>query len=317
MNANTGANKQAGGQGSGRYSVPSAERVLVAIINNTRDLHIAREEHWYRIPVKSAPTVMDFRYMAFYQTKVFKSEGWAVRYWAEVKRRSIVSRLALLPDQPHHPRANELYHKLELGALNMREPAIISHRGRRIAFIPTTLAKFQRATEINDLFHESPLEDQLWEAFKAEHIEAERQYYLTAKQKNYCLDFALFCENGMIDVECDGDRWHIDVERAPEDNERNNALESEGWSVLRFNGYQLENEMPRCLQLVRETANRYGGLVTPEGELRYFAKGSEGNQQLNLFQETEAEYNAKTKRESAPLPPQAGGGAGGGGQDTL
>ncbi len=119
-----------------------------------------------------------------------------------------------------------------------------------------------------------------------------------SKNQNYCLDFALFCENGKVDVECDGDRWHIDPERAPEDNERNNALASEGWSVLRFNGYQLEHEMPHCLQRVRETANRYGGLVTPEGELRYYAQGDDRSQQLNLFQETEAEYNVRKTEET-------------------
>jgi len=32
-----------------------ADRVLVAVMNNRRDFEIARDEGWYRIPVKHAP----------------------------------------------------------------------------------------------------------------------------------------------------------------------------------------------------------------------------------------------------------------------
>lgn len=282
-----------------KYAVAPSQQVLVALINNGRDLQIAREAHWYRIPVKSAPRITAAaRYIAFYQTKIFGVEGWAVRYWAEIRGREIVTRRELFPDQSSHSRAEELYYKLELGEIKRREPAIISRRGRRIVFIPTTWEKFQRATEINDLFHESPLEDELWEAFKGERLEAERQYFLEAGGKTYCLDFALFCQNGKINIECDGDRWHAAVEKIPDDNERNNHLESKGWSVLRFNGKQLADEMPRCLQLVRETANQYGGVVTPEGELRYYALGGEDRgKKLNLFQESVVEYEARKSQE--------------------
>jgi hypothetical protein len=35
-------------------SLPSNERVLVAIMNNPLDFAVARDQHWYRIPVTSA-----------------------------------------------------------------------------------------------------------------------------------------------------------------------------------------------------------------------------------------------------------------------
>jgi very-short-patch-repair endonuclease len=283
--------------GRKKYEVPPSQQVLVALVNNRRDFETIQTEGWYRIPVKSAPRAVQARYVAFYLTKIFKEEGWSIRFWAEIRKRTVVKRRDLLPDDLPHPRADDEYYKLELGPLQQRNPPIISRRGRRIVFIPTTWEKFQRAKEINDLFHDSPLEDNLWEEFKRERLEAERQYYVTVQKRNYCLDFALFCEKGFVDVECDGDKWHATPEQIPEDNERNNLLESAGWSVLRFNGYQLENEMPQCLQRVRETVNRYGGLVTPEGELRYYAQGSERSKQMNLFQETAAEYEARTHSE--------------------
>ena len=283
-----------------RYDVPPSEQILVALIRSGRDLELAREAHWYRIPVKSAPVyAATAKYLAFYQPKIFKTEGWAIRYWAEVRERSIVPRYELLPDEVRHERCNEEYYKLELGELRRREPPIISRRGRRLVFIPTTLGKFERATEINDLFHDSPLEDTRYEAFREERLEAERQFYVTVDRRRFCLDFALFCQNGKINVECDGDHWHATTDKIPEDNERNNLLESAGWAVLRFNTTQLAEDMPRCLQRVRETANRYGGVVTPEGELRYYALGgADRSKQLNLFQETVAEYEARTKSEA-------------------
>ena len=53
-----------------------------------------------------------------------------------------------------------------------------------------------------------PLEDLLWAAFKLEGIEVERQRWKDDMKTHYCLDFAVFCPQRNIDVECDGDRWH-------------------------------------------------------------------------------------------------------------
>ena len=49
-------------------------KVLVAIVNNLKDMRIAREEGWYRIPVASVRKWLKDRWpprwLAFYQTKV-------------------------------------------------------------------------------------------------------------------------------------------------------------------------------------------------------------------------------------------------------
>ena len=52
--------------------------------------------------------------------------------------------------------------------------------------------------------------------------------------KTYALDFALFCKKGNLDVETDGDLWHADPQRIPEDNRRNNDLAVQGYKILRF-----------------------------------------------------------------------------------
>jgi very-short-patch-repair endonuclease len=262
------------------HHLPPQKRVLVALMNNPRDLKIAREQHWYRIPVKSAPRGMDAARLAFYQTSAFKEEKWAVRYFAEVQQCTIVKRKQLLPDEAQHPRAENDYYKLELGALQTLEKPIISQHGRRLVFISTTLEKFRRARELNDLFHESPLEDDFWKEIKRRGLEAERQLFVSINKNTYCLDFAVFCRNGQINVECDGDYWHTQRDAIVSDNVRDNALTSSGWAVLRFGTKQIRHELGECLESLWRTILRQGGL--DDGERAAFLRGEQRAQLSTL-----------------------------------
>jgi very-short-patch-repair endonuclease len=263
--------------------------VLVAILNNLLDLAVARDQHWYRIPVSSVDRWLRGRWppewLAFYQTKVFGGEAYAVNYCArvlDVRRRY---RWQLFPDQPRDEKSRRVYYQLILEPLRRLDRPIISRRWRRIVFIPTTWEKFSRAVEINDLYDESPLEDALWAALKRYQIPAERQEFVQVKDRAYALDFAIHCASGKIDVETDGDTWHADRERIPLDNLRDNALKTVGWRVLRFNTLQIRKEMDEyCLPTVVENINRLGGV--DEGRLvprRIDLDVPGGLQQLGLF----------------------------------
>jgi very-short-patch-repair endonuclease len=260
---------------------------LVAVMNNRPDLDRAQFEHWYRIPVQSAPDdVRQIRWIAFYLTKAFGPEKWSVRYWAKVLEITKTTRADLLPTEKHHPRSQNLYYRLGLGPLQVRPEAILSRRRRRIVFIPSDWKKFTAALEINDLVHGSPLEDRLWAAFKQEKIEAERQWWEGDKKTRYCLDFALFCPQRNIDVECDGDRWHINPESAAHDNARNNFLEQRGWHVLRFNTAQLTDDLPGCVRNVTTLINRCGGLMMADESIKQIPVTElDGTKQLWLFDE--------------------------------
>ncbi|MEK7730166.1 MAG: hypothetical protein AAB354_17290 [candidate division KSB1 bacterium] len=48
---------------------PARGEVLIALMNQPRDLVIAQEQHWYRIPVDKAPKRWPPKWLAFYQTK--------------------------------------------------------------------------------------------------------------------------------------------------------------------------------------------------------------------------------------------------------
>jgi very-short-patch-repair endonuclease len=195
-----------------------------------------------------------------------------------------VRRRELFPDLPGDPKAEREYFKIEFHELRPLPDPIISRRLRRILFISTTFLRFQQAQEINDVFHESPLEELLWETFKAERIEAERQYMVGTSSQFFYLDFALFCKQRNIDIECDGDEFHSKLEDVKRDKKRNNLLESLGWAVLRFTTDDLRQRLAEVIAQTKATINRYGGLqYASEPEVfRRLAVGP--NQQLSLFE---------------------------------
>jgi very-short-patch-repair endonuclease len=145
--------------------------------------------------------------------------------------------------------------------------------------------KLLRATEINDLYDESPLEDLLWDELKQLGIRAERQEFLALGNQQYSLDFAVYCAAGKLVIQTDGDTWHANPERAAIDNVRANDLESAGWNLLRFSTKQINEQMSEyCLPKIVETVNGLGGVdeggVVPR---RIHLSSTESTYQPSLF----------------------------------
>jgi hypothetical protein len=134
-----------------------AARVLVAVITRPRDLELARTQHWYRIPLAHLPRQLAAEYLAFYQTKAFGEERWAVHYYAAIEQYRLATRLELLPDEPDHPRAHEQYYRLDLGPLRRLPLSVPAARLRRVTFINTTFGQLRRARDVRELWH--PQED--------------------------------------------------------------------------------------------------------------------------------------------------------------
>ena len=143
------------------------DTVLVAIMNHPRDLAIARDQHWYRIPIERAPARgVNAPILAFYQTKAFGEERWSIRYYAHATAWEAVRRVQLLPDEPRHPRANELYYQVHLGELCTLPHPIVSRKWRRFTFAITHWERLQEAEELGELLHGSIWEERLWTALR-------------------------------------------------------------------------------------------------------------------------------------------------------
>ncbi|MCU0389496.1 MAG: HIT domain-containing protein [Thermoflexibacter sp.] len=261
--------------------------VLVAIMNDKKDFLIAKEQLWYRIPVKSAPKNLrenNVKFLAFYQTKIFENEQYSIRWYAEITKINIVKRSYLFPDEPKNPKTEQEYYKLEFAQLLALPEPIISKKNRRITFIPTTEYKFFNAKEINYLFNDSVIEDKFWEALVQNNISSERQYHVSKNNSNWFLDFAIFCKDGNINIECDGDTFHTEKKDVKSDKIRSNELESLGWSVLRFHTDQIEHNLENSINVVKETINKYGGVKDTERKDKYILYPKDDDKtQIKLF----------------------------------
>ena len=177
----------------------SSDRVLVAIMNDRHAFEIARDEGWYRIPQKYAPqSTTEAVVLAFYFTKAFGDDKWSVRWYSAVRGHELARRRDLLPDQPDHPRAGEVYYKLQLGPLMQLERPIPSLRWRRITFIETSWDRFTAAEEVNDLYASGA--DGLYVTLKEAGFYPEREFLVREEGTRYVVDLAIPCHGGTVTI---------------------------------------------------------------------------------------------------------------------
>ena len=81
--------------------------------------------------------------------------------------------------------------------------------------------------------------------------------------KDFCYDFTLRCKyNYRIDfafseiklgIECDGENWHLPNNE--HDRKRDWVLKNKGWTMLRFTGNQIKNDIDYCIEKIRDEIN--------------------------------------------------------------
>lgn len=241
------------------YKYPPAD-MLVCLLKYKNDLDILLYEGWYRIPVKTnLGNLFKVKYLSFYQSSVYGKNAFKIKHYGTIDKIEIVKRYELFPKEKQNEKSNDEYYKIKMKDMNILDSPIPSKMSRRMVFINTTLEKFLSTKELNDLFHGSPLEDKLWTGMKDNNLVAERQFFVNYGKNIYSLDFAAFCRKGLIDIECDGDTYHISKEKASADNKRDNLLTRKGWSILRYSTSQLNNT-DECIEEIREVIRNKGGV---------------------------------------------------------
>lgn len=173
------------------------DRVLVAYVPTPADFKHIQQEGWYRVPCRSAPKGLHSEYFAFYFGQAFGVDKWAIHYYAETLGHELVTRIALLPDQPDHPRAQDLYYKVQLGPLQRRRQPVVSLRWRRITFIHTTWDRFVDAVEINDLLLTGgDYVDRFFTTLKDRGLSIKKTYRLDEAGEPYTAEFTISAGNG-------------------------------------------------------------------------------------------------------------------------
>ncbi len=143
------------------------ELVLVAIMPKPRDLEIARMLGWYRIPLKSAPKIIQPDLIAFYQTAQFPAGHRSrIEFAAEVRGVELTTRGELFRDEPDHPRAHEEYYKIQIGGLEALPRPIIADEWKRFTFFYTTGTHLYQAQTIRGLAMKSGERSALWQAIR-------------------------------------------------------------------------------------------------------------------------------------------------------
>lgn len=258
-------------------------KLLVALLKDTNDLKILINQNWYRIPAdkKSTPIMVrdgSIKYIAFYQGKIFKTDGFQIKYYAKVKNIEKVKRKELFPNEPENLKTDNLYYKITTGKLFKLENPIISNRKRVIIFINSELNKLKTAIEINDLYLGTRIEEKMWDKLKENEIPAEREYHQKIQDNHYFIDFALFCKRIKLALECDGDRYHLNEKDVKYDKSRDNNLKSKGWNVLRYTNDEINYKIEDVVIQLQDTINEYGGIANND-KTKFYPIKKDNNQE--------------------------------------
>lgn len=128
------------------------DRVLVGVVKRKRDLRHARDDHWYRVPLARAPRGLDAEVVALFLSRAFGERNGGIHFYAEWRGVELVRRIDLLPGEPGHPRARELYYRIALGELQELDPPILNLDRRLVSFIATTWDRFICARSVSGLY---------------------------------------------------------------------------------------------------------------------------------------------------------------------
>lgn len=130
--------------------------ILIALLPKPIDLERAQAGS-YRVPLKHAPAaLMEAKALAFYQPSSFGKQKWQVAWWGLIHSIETLPRRILIPNEPNHRRANQLYQGVRLAPLVAIKPPKRANKGRRLLFSSTDWQTFQAAKSLDELFTTKP-----------------------------------------------------------------------------------------------------------------------------------------------------------------
>jgi len=232
---------------------------LVVLVNNLADWRRVQEEHWYRIPLRRAPRLAGAAYLAFYHSGAFEEERWSIRWYAPVRSVQVLPRHMLIPDEPAHPRAQELYLRYDLGPLEALPAPVPSRRLRRVTFIPTTLERLLSAGDVSQLWIKQSLRERLWVELNRQGFHAEMDAGIEGLP-DAAFDFVVPCEHGGVAVDLEqgetAGRGYREALPAYAPADIASELQRLGWSRLCFE----RGSVPTIMQRIREAVDAHGGM---------------------------------------------------------
>ena len=183
------------------------DRVLVGAITRKKDLKRARDAHWYRIPQAKITRGIHAEYLAFFvNSRVAGRSESGIYYFARRAGVELAYRRDLLPDEAAHPRADEVYYKVQLTDWQEKSPPILNPSRRSISFIYTTWDRFVHAREIKDLYSEADyFVDRIYHALRDSGYRLDRSWDAERRTTGHGAQLRILCENGDVTASTDPD----------------------------------------------------------------------------------------------------------------
>jgi len=223
----------------------------VAVLKTPRDLQILLEEGWYRIPLVYAPK-RRFTHLAFYQPAAFGPRGKRIERYARVRAIETAPRRELLPSEPRHERAGDIYLKCFVGRVQTLARPICNIIPRRVSFGFTDLATLRAAGDILELYHVPRTEQILAEALALAGIQTIPEHTVTHKGRRVRIDLAIIEGDRKMAIECDNRKAHAPKVQQARDRRKDAFLRRLGWRVLRFHEEEILARPDECVSLAVE-----------------------------------------------------------------
>lgn len=232
--------------------------VLIAVLKNPKDLEILLNEHWYRIPLVFMPK-RPFEYIAFYQPAIFGKQGKRIQYYARIKNKQKVTRIELLPDEPNHPRAQDVYYKFTFDKIKKLAKPIKNIIPRRVSFGFVSLKNLLTARNILELYDVPPTEQIIARGLSQRGITATPEYPIGYSSGRFRLDIAVICRNGNLAIECDNTKAHRGKTQQKIDQHKNFVLKHHGWRLIRLDEDDVLNHFDRSMARLETAIASLGG----------------------------------------------------------
>jgi hypothetical protein len=198
------------------------DQVLIGAITRKKDLLLAQEQHWYRIPQQRMKRGVLAKYLAFFlNRRLAPGEHSGIYYFAERDGVELAYRRDLLPDEAGHARADEVYYRVALKDFQAKQPPILNPTNRSFAFIHTTWDRFLKAREIKDLYSEADyFVDRIYHALRHGGIDnVDRYWDAEQPQTGQHAHLRILCEDGVILAGTEVDKADIHLsDDEPEDS---------------------------------------------------------------------------------------------------
>jgi len=230
---------------------PIERDTLVAVVNSDTDLERFTTERWYRLPDRSlgktvsASLLEETSTLALYHTQsITHGLPGAVQFFGTIHHVESMPRRDLIPDEPDHPAAEQLYHQIVVSSVESLAMPILNRRPRRVTFIRTNRKLLESAREVGDLYLATRAEQNLLAQLHDRDIEIDRRVFMQVREQLVEVDFGLYRDDSVIGVQC-GETLESTRSEEPYGTEVPAA-----WNIVRFTPRQVESNLDRCIERI-------------------------------------------------------------------